>query len=207
MAKEKQEKARRADRLIGRRYRYTKDYQVLPGLGPKGSREKRVIYTGEWILPANDGESYQKLVKALRLLTALAVLAVLGALAILPPPMENKWYLPVLTVSLFPLAYQIMGAVSLPSQKTHMERQRYDKSVVRVGHSAMFAFVVMCLAALGLLVYWIVAASGGLGSPAYTGRDAAFALLLVLAAAAELLSWKLYGRIQPETVPNERFSG
>ncbi len=207
MAKEKQEKSRRADRLIGRRYRYTKDYQVLPGLGPKGSREKRVLYTGDWYLPVNDGEEYRKLVKALRLLTALAALAVLGALAILPPPMENKWYLPVLTVSLFPLAYQIMGAVSLPSQKTHMERQRYDKSVVRVGHSAMFAFVVMCLAALGLMVYWIVAASGGLGSPAYTGRDAVFAVLLILAAAAELVSWKLYGRIQAEKVPNERFSG
>lgn len=206
MAKDKQEKSR-SGRLIGRRYRYASDYRVVSGLGPNGSREKRVFYTGDWILPANGAEEFQKLVRGLRLLTALAALAVLGALAVLPPPMENKWYLPVLTVSCFPLAFQIMGAVSLPAQKTHMERQRYDKSVVRVGHSAMFAFVVMCLAALGLIIYWVVAASGGLGQPAYTGRDAVFVVLLILAAAAEFVSHKLYGRIKPEKLPNQSFSG
>lgn len=203
MAKQEKPKQKKSDRIIGRRYRYTKDYEIVPAIGANGRRQKQLLYTADWILPANEPEEYKALVLRMRILLALSVAAVLCATQALPAPMTNKWYLPVLMVSVFPLAYQIMSAVRLPAQKKRMERQEFDKGFVRLGHCAMFAFVVICAAALGLLVYWIVAAATELeGEAPYSLRDGLFAALLALAAAAELLLWRLCRQIRPETVPN-----
>lgn len=206
MAKQGKKSGERAGRLIGRRYRYTDDYKVVPSIGAGGRHEKRVIYTGEWIRPTNGEAAYRRLVRAIWVLLALAVLAVIGAVQILPPPMTNKWYVPVLMISVFPLAYQVLGAVRIPPAVTCMERQHYDKSFVRTGHSATFAFVVMCLAALALVIYWIVAAVGTVeGEAPYSLRDGLFAVLLAAAAAAELGIRKLVGQLATENVENSAY--
>lgn len=203
MAKQANKDGKRSDRLIGRRYRYTADYQIVPALGPGGTRSKRLIYRGEWILPVNDAAEYRRLVLSMRLLLALAVGAVIGALMVLPPPMENKWYVPVLVFSSFPIAFEIMGAVRLPASPRHMERQHFDKSFLRLGHSAMFAFVVMCAAALGLAIYWIVVSVRTVeGAQPYAAGDAVFAVLLAAAAAAEFQIYRLHKRIRTETLEN-----
>lgn len=206
MAKQEQKTEKRADKLIGRRYRYTADYQVVPALGPDGGSGKRVVYIGKWILPRCGEAGYSRLVPALWILTGFAVLAVLIAAQILPPPMEHKWYLPVLMISVFPLAYQVMGAFRLPARKKPMERQRYDKSFVRVGHSALFVFVLICAALLGDAAYWIVRACGALaGSASYSLRDGLFVLLLVLAAGAEFAAYRLFRTIQTDTLENSAY--
>ena len=110
MAKNESKTEQRSGRIVGRRYRYTEDYKVLPALGGPGGRGKRVIYTAPWIVPELDAGNWQKLVRALRTLTALAVLAYVASFCAVPPPMENKWYVPVLALGAFPLAYQVSGS-------------------------------------------------------------------------------------------------
>ncbi len=199
MAKNQPKNEKRSDRIIGRRYRYTGDYKVLPAMG--GSRERRVVYVGKWILPANEPEEYRKIVLWMRLLLGVAVLAFAGAIQVLPAPMTNKWYVPVLMIAVFPLAYGVLGAFALPAARRRMERQQYDKSFVRVGHSAVFALAVMGLGALGTGIFWIVNAAGGLEPRlAYTLRDGLYLLLLALSAGAELAVWKLFRRVRPETL-------
>lgn len=203
MAKQEKPKAKRSDRIIGRRYRYTGDYQIVPGIGSSGRPQKQVLYTADWVMPANEPREYKRLVLGLRVLLAVAVAAVVCATQVLPAPMTNKWYLPVLVISFFPLAYQIMGAFRMPAERIRMERQEYDKSFLRVRHSAVFVLVLICLSALGTVIYWIVAAGGKLeGAMPYSLRDGIFAGLLVLAAAAELLLHRLGGRLRTDTVEN-----
>lgn len=203
MAKQEKPKAKRSDRIIGRRYRYTGDYQVVPAIGSNGRPQKQLLYTGDWVMPLNEPEEYRRLVRWLRMLTAVAAAAVVCATQVLPAPTTNKWFLPVLVVSFFPLAYQIMGAFRMPAERKRMERQEYDKSFLRLRHTAVFTLVLICLSALGTGIYWIVAAGGKLeGAAPYSLRDGIFAGLLVLAAAAELLIRKRAGSLRTETVEN-----
>ena len=194
---------KRSDRIIGRRYRYTADYRVVPGLGPNGSRERRVLYTAPWVVPVNDPAEYKGIVLRMRVLLALVGLAFLGAVTVLPTPMTHKWYLPLLMTALFPIAFQVMSLTFIPGEPKPLERQRFDKGFVRMGHSAMFAFVIMCLSGLGVVVYWLFAAFGTVEDSApYALGDGLFALLLVVAAGAELTIYRLFGRIRTETREN-----
>ncbi len=205
MAQKPQKTEKKTNRLIGRRYRYTDDYQVVPALGNEG-RGKRILYIGPWILPTNELEEYKKLVLWIRILTVVAVAAALGAMNVVPPPSTHKWYLPILVFALFPLAYQVMGAATMPATLTHMERQRYDKGIVRAGQSAGFSLVVICLSALGCLVYWIIAAVGTIeGEAPYALGDGVFAALLVLAAAAEWMVRQLSRRIKTDTLDHDAY--
>ena len=124
-----------------------------------------------------------------------------------PANMTHRWYMPVLVASVFPLAYQVMGAVSLPPKISYMERQKYDKSFVRVGHSAVFALVLFGLAALGCVIYWIIVAVSEYveGSAPYSLNDGAFAALLVLAGAAELFNYRFFKRVQTDTFDNDAY--
>lgn len=206
MAEKKQQSEKKSNRIIGRRYRYTGDYTVYQVLSPGGGMTKRVTYNGRWILPINDPEEYGKIVSLLWILTAVAAAAIAGALCVLPAPMTHKWYMPVLVMGLFPLGYQIMGAVMIPPQITHMERQRFDKSFLRTGHSAMFTFVVVCLSALGCGIYWIVYAVSTIEDSApYSLMDGLFAFLLILAAAAEFTVYKTARRIKTDTLDNDAY--
>ena len=207
MAKNEGKTEKRSNRIVGRRYRYTEDYKVLSALSGPGGRGKQVIYTAPWIVPDLDPETWQKLVRALRVLTALAVLSWVGAFLAVPPPTENKWYVPVLAVGAFPLAYQVMGAVSLVREKKPLERQQYDKSFVRVHHCAVFTFVILCLSALCFAVCQILTAAGVLQAAPFAAGDAAFAALLVLTAAAELLIRRLCRGIKTDTLENSAYSG
>ena len=206
MAKNERKTEQRSGGIVGRRYRYTEDYKILPALGGPGGRERRVIYTAPWTLPKLDEAAWKTLVRRLWILTALAVLAFLGVF-LLPMNWQTRWYMPVLALGCFPLAYQVMGAVSLPREKKPLERQQYDKSFVRVRHSAVFALVLICLSALGFGIWWILSAAGVLETVPFTARDAAFAALLILMAAAELLTCRLCRGIETETLENSAYSG
>ena len=205
MAQKPRETEEKSNRLIGRRYRYTNDYQVVPALGSDG-RGKRIFYIGSWFLPVNEPVEYRKLVLWIQILTAAALAAVLVAVGIIPPPYDHKWYLPILVLGLFPLAFQVMGAVRIPGKIIHMEHQRYDKSIVRAGQSAAFALVVICISALGCLAYWIVAAVGTVPNEApYAWTDGAFAALLILAAAAEWAVRRLSRKIKIDTLDHDAY--
>lgn len=206
-AKSNAEPKEKSGKLIGRRYRYTNDYQVVPELGPNGGRGKRLVYVGRWIRPGNDTAEYKTIVLWMRILTATAVLFTAAALGLHPAAMTHRWYVPVLVASMFPLAYQVMGAAMLPGEISYMERRRYDKSFVRAGHSAMAALVMFGLSALGCVIYWIiVAASGNVeGSMPYSLMDGVFAALLVLAGAAELFTYRFFKRIKPDTFDNDAY--
>lgn len=192
---------------VARRYRYTNDYQAVPRLGPNGGRGKQLIYIGPWFLPTNEEAEYKKLVLWMWLLTAAAVAGVLGALLTHPAEKTFRLYLPVLVAGLFPLSFQIMGALTVPGKRSHMDRRQYDKGLGRIGGSAMASFVMICLTALGCLIFWIVTANREFdGKASYSLlHDGGFAALLVLAALAELTVKRLSGRIQVDMLPNDSY--
>lgn len=194
---------KRSDRIIGRRFRYTDDYKSVPTLGADGKKENDLVYVGKWIHVLNVEAEYKRIVLIMRIMTALTVLAVAGAVFVLPLPMTHKWYLPVLVASVFPLAYQIMGAVKLPSKPAYLERVRFDKSLRRVGHSAMAALVIIGLSILGVAAYWITGLFVSIeGAQPYSLRDAAYALLSLAAAGAELLTFLQFRKIKTELAEN-----
>lgn len=206
MSDKPQKTEKKSNGYVVRRYRYTNDYQAVPSLNPKGGRDSRLFYIGPWIHPTNDEAEFKSLIFGMRLLTAVAVAAVLAALAVLPGPMTHKWFMPVLVISSFPLAFQIMGAAVLSAKTTPLERRQYDKGILRTGQSAVFTFVVICLAALGCLIYWIVAAAGDIEDSApYALMDGVFAAMLVLAAVAELRVHRLSKAIKTELLDNEAY--
>ena len=196
----------KSHKLIGRRYRYTGDYQVVSSLGPYGGRQKQMIYIGQWIRPSNETGEYKNIVLWMRILTAIAVVTAVCAMWLHPAEMTHRWYVPVLVVSLFPLLYQVMGAVTIPAEPSYMERQRYDKSILRVGHSAVAALVLFCISALGCVIYWIVASVSELeGSVPYSLMDGVFAALLIASGAAELTTYRFFQRIKTDTFDNDAY--
>ncbi|MBQ1411537.1 MAG: hypothetical protein IIY94_09695 [Oscillospiraceae bacterium] len=203
---DQQPKSEKKPRVFGRRYRYTNDYKVVPALGMNGPRGNRILYIGQWYRPSNPAEEYRAIVLWLRIWTAVAILAAGCGMWLHPADLENRWYVPLLAISLFPLAYQLIGAVMLPQAVSYMERQRYEKTFVRIQHSAVFALVVFCLSALGCLVFWLVHL---LGDPAhsisYTLGDGIFAGLLILAGIAELKTNEFSRKIQTDIFDNEAY--
>ena len=205
MAKEPQKTEKKSNRLIGRRYRYADDYQIVPALAGNG-RGQRVIYNGQWILPTNDPEQYKKLVLWMRILTAMVLVALLAAIDLVPAPNTHKWYLPILVGALYPLSYQVMGVATIPARIRHMERRQYDKSFLRAGHSATFTVVMLCLSALACLIYWLVAAFGTIEDEApYSLADGGFAFLLILSVAAELTVRRLARKVETETLEHDAY--
>lgn len=205
MAKTPQQSEKKSNRIIGRRYRFAEDYQLIPDLKGNG-RNKRIVYIGPWILPTNEPEEYKRVVRWMRILTALVLIAVFAAMEQIPFPATYKWYFPILVISLFPLLHQVMGAWMLPAKICHMERQRYEKSFGRIGSSAMFTFVVLCLSALAYLIYWIIAATSIIeGEAPYALADGIFAALLVFSAVTELQVRRLSRRIKTDTLDNSAY--
>ena len=206
MANQKPDSEKKTGRIVGRRYRYTGDYQVVAALGPNGRRGKQLIYLGQWIRPVNEAGEYKTIVLWLRILTAVAAVAAVCAMWIHPADMTHRWYVPILVAGLFPLLYQAMGAMTLPAEPSYMERQQYDKSFVRVGHSAAFALTLVCISALGCVIYWIlVTVSEVEGSVPYSLKDGAFAALLVVTGLAELAAYRFFRKLRTETYDNDAY--
>ena len=87
-----------------------------------------------------------------------------------------------------------------------MERQRYEKSIVRVGHSAVAVLLLCCISALGCVIYWILASTTELeGSEPYSLRDGVFAVLLILAMLSERMSYRFFRKIQTDTYDNDAY--
>ncbi len=197
---------KRSERIIGRRFRYTDDYKSITKLGAGGRKENELIYVGRWIHILNGERELSRIVLLMRIMAGIALVSVVGAVLVLPLPMTHKWYLPVLIFSLFPIAYQIMGAVKLPGKPAYMERAKFDKSVKRAGNASLFALIVTGLSILGLAAYWIVGAFVEIeGAQPYSVRDGVYALLAAAAAAAELVSYLQFRKISTETVENSAY--
>lgn len=189
-------------KIIGRRYRYNDDYKTAPRLDAKG-RYDELIYIGKWINPLNGDAEYAKSVLLARIFVTVSVITVIAALVILPPPMSNKWYLPVLTTSVFPIAYEIMAAVALPSKRRPMERIKYDKSFGRLRVLPIVCFIIFGLTLIGVVVYWVLAAVKVIpDAPSYTVRDAAFVLFVLASAAANAKILYEIKKIKTETREN-----
>ena len=185
------------------RYRYTDDYRTVSYVDEKGRSRKRFVYTGKWFCMLNDADEYRRIVLTVRAASFISLAAVLLAMLILPAPVNGKWYLVPVAVSLFPLSYQLMGAAALPGKPKPMESAGYHRSVRRVAQSSGFCFAVLAASVAGLLLYWILTASGSLknGAP-YTFRDAVFAVCLVLAAGACRFNGKEMKKIRIEEREN-----
>lgn len=193
----------RVEKRIFRRFRYTEDYRTTTYVGANGKPKDRVTYIGEWYCPVNPAEEYRSIVVFAWVLVILSTLAVFGALFSLPAPLEHKWYAVALSFSLFPLAYAIMGVARLPRKPEPMERARHDKTVLRLKHSAVAILVILGLTAVGLIVYWILAASKVLKNAApYAIGDGIFLGCLLVAAAANILLYAKMKQIKTETREN-----
>ena len=185
------------------RYRYTDDYKTVSRVDEKGKKRHHLIYTGKWFLVMNGADEYHKTVRRVQAASLVSLAAVIVALLILPVPVNDKWYLVPLVISLFPLSYLAMGAVMLPQQVEPMESARYHRSILRVMQSSTLCFAALAASAAGLVVYWILAAAGKIGSATqYTIRDAVFAACLILTACFCLLIRNMMKRIRIEEREN-----
>lgn len=206
MANPKPDSEKKTGRIVGGRYRYTGDYQVVAPLGPTGRRSKQLVYVGQWIRPVNEAGEYKTIVRWLRILTAVALVTAICAMGIHPADMTHRWYMPVLVAGILPLFYQAMGAMTLPAAPSYMERRQYNKSFARVGHSAAFALTLLCISALGCVIYWILATISQVeGSAPYSLRDGAFAALLVVTGLAELAAYRFFRKVRTETCDNDAY--
>ena len=190
-------------KIVGRRYRYTSDYKTTRYLGPSGREEKRIVYIGKWIRPLNGEFELGRIVLTSRILVAVTILAVLLSLFILPTPVEGKWYIIPLVVSLFPIAYEVMSAVLLSAKTEKFERIKFDKSFIRLRTSSVICIVMVLLAAFGLIVYWALALFKVFEPPApYSLRDALFALCVIAALAASFIIYKQMKLVRTEELEN-----
>ena len=207
MAKQDSEQRKeREPRLIGRRYRYTKDYKRTTYVGANGRPKDRIVYIGKWICPTDEPETYRRIVLTLRIAIGVAAAAIIAALFIVPAPMENKWHVPVLALSLFPLAFGVIGACMLPNKPTPMERAKFEKSFQRMKHSAVAGLIILVLAAIGAIVYWILAATGVYRNAApFALADGIFFVCLPLAAAAYVAIYREAGKLNTETRENAAY--
>lgn len=190
------------EKRVFRRFRYTEEYRSTPYVGANGKSKERFTYIGEWYCPVNEAGEYKGIVIAAWAAVIVAVLSTLGALFSIPAPLENKWYVVALTFSLFPLAYAVMGAARLPSKPEPMEHARFDKSVLRLKHSAVAVLVILALTALGLIAYWILTACGVYAAAPYALGDGIFAGCILLAAAANVLLYAKMKQIKTEVREN-----
>ena len=185
------------------RYRYTDDYKTVSRVDEKGKKRHHLIYTGKWFLVMNGADEYHKTVRRVQAASLVSLAAVIVALLILPVPVNDKGYLVPLVISLFPLSYLAMGAVMLPQQVEPMESARYHRSILRVMQSSTLCFAALAVSAAGLVVYWILAAAGKIGSATqYTIRDAVFAACLILTGCFCLLIRNMMKRIRIEEREN-----
>ena len=201
----KKKSSERSESLVFRRFRYTDDYKAVPTISANGRQTNSLVYLREWYLPVNEPGEYKRIVLIMRVLTAAALAGALGASALVPLPLVSKWFIPVLLLALIPMVYQIMGVVMLGNKPRHMERSQHDKSVIRSGHSAMAGFVIICIAALVFILYWV---TSGFGSDEYSAfglRDAGVAALIVLSALAEWGVYASFRKIKVETVENSAY--
>ena len=190
-------------KLIGRRFQYTKDYKTTTYLGPSGREEKRIVYIGKWILPVNDEAEFKRITLTARILVALSVLLFLFTFFIVPLPTGGKWYILPLATMVFPLAYEVMSAFLLPARPEKMERAKFDKSIIRLKVSSVICIVMTVLAALGLILYWVLAAFKVFEPPApYCFRDALVALGMAALLAASFLIYKQIKLVRTEEVEN-----
>lgn len=204
MRGEKLKETTKTEKRLFRRLRYTEDYKSTPYVGANGKSRERLTYIGEWYCPTN--ADYTRIAWTARAAVLLALISAVGALFVLPPPMNNKWYAAVLTVSLFPLAYAVMGAVRLPVKPDPMERVTYDKSVLRMKHSAAATLIIDALTVLGVIVYWILAATGVYADAApFALGDGIFLACLAISVAANVLLYAKTAQISIEKRENASF--
>ena len=190
-------------KIVGRRYRYTGDYRTTAYLGPNGREEKRIVYIGKWIYPLNDESELKRIVLTARIFVAVTLIAVLFSLFILPPPVEGKWYVLPLVISLFPVAYEVMSAFLLSSKKEKFERIKFDKSFIRLRTSSVICIVTVLMAAVGLIIYWALALFKVFEPPAsYSLRDALFALSIIAALASSFITYKQMKLVRTEELEN-----
>ncbi len=192
-------------KIVGRRYRFVDDYKKEVYVGANGRSKERIRYIGEWVWSLNEKSAYKKIVLLSRIAVAVIVAAVVAALMIVPLPLENKWYLPVMAVALFPLMYAVMGVVRMPNEGKPMERQRFANSFERARVAAIGCLVIFAAAMLAWIVYWILFACGVIKAAPFSVRDGVFAVCLLLAGAACMLIVRKTKEIKTELRDNASY--
>lgn len=189
----------RLGKIIGRRYRFVDDYKKQTYVGANGKAKQRIIYIGEWVCPLNEPDAYRKIVLISRIAAGVALAAVIAAMFIVPLPIENKWYLPVTAMSLFPLLYAIMGVVKMPNRVKPMERQSFAHSFERAKSASVVCLVFLGIASVVWIVCRILILCGVIAeAQPFSVRDEAFVFFLLLAGAACFLTVRKTKEIKTE---------
>lgn len=127
--------------------KYMDDFQTVEGTDRKGRPRKMAVYTGIWYVCRDAREAGWKLTAAL----AAAVLLAAVYVRVLTAPHQAAGQYPVmvpLLAGLFPAAYLIMGALSLPFRGKPQRRDQYMHSFIRASRSAAAVTALVTTGAL-----------------------------------------------------------
>lgn len=171
-------------KIVGRRYRFVDDYKKQVYVGANGKSKERISYIGQWVWPLNEQSEYARIVLFSRIAAGVLLAAAAASLVIVPLPLENRWYLPITAIAFFPLLYVIMGVIKMPTKARPMERQRFANSFERARGAAVVCLVFLGLALITWAVCWILVRCKVMAGTAFSVRDGAYALCLLLAGAA-----------------------
>lgn len=175
-------------KIIGRRYRFVDDYKKTVYVGANGRPKDRITYIGEWVWPLNDEYDYKRIVLVSRIAAGIAVAALIAALLLQGTETGGKWYMAAAALSVFSLAYMVMGAVMMPTNMRPMERMRYHGSFERAKGAAIVTLIILGLSAITWLVCWILVWCGvPVVESGFSWRDIVFAVCLLIAAAASFV--------------------
>lgn len=196
----------RVAKIVGRKYRFVDDYKKTVYVGANGKSKDRVTYIGKWVWLQNDDEAYSRIVLFCRIAIGVAVAALIGSVFILGNTTGGKWYMPVAVLTVFPLAYAIMGAVAMPGRKKPMERKKFNDSFERTKIAAYLTLIFLGLSALTWLICWILTWNGvKVVQSEFSWQDAGFLVCLVLSAAASLVIIRKIKEIKTELRDNASY--
>lgn len=172
------------------------DYRLETRIDPKTGKETRVpVYEGLYYLyPVGYRYTKQELLLRLSLLCALWWAAFLAYLFAGTPSTYFMGVLPVVSCSLFPAVYMVLGLFALSRAPLRMTSTQKENAVSRPFHSAVGCMLLAAMACVGDFVMLVRGADFSAEMPGF----ALLLLLCVLSLAQTRLTRDLASQIKPE---------
>ncbi len=166
--------------------RFLKDYELVTSVDEKGREKKAVAYKGSYFdfeIAEEDYQGFRKLAWAL--IVAMIALQI-GAGFVANRGMYQIYIAVPYVLCFFPLVYLSAGALRLPKNTTHLQRDQAELTIRRMKRSGAALLVLNSMVIISELVYLVF-----LNQAAGIGRELAFlALAVPIGVINALLFWK-----------------
>ena len=169
---------------VSKRFRYIEDYEMRQVPGRNGKTVRKAVYIGPYLLPGHTDRQYAQyrmsaIAAAVVTVLALAALLLVSEYAVYRQ--EGLYAIVPAVMCLFPCAYLVMGAFSLPRKNGRMQRDQHMHSVRRVRRSSIGVFVLTALSVLLTVVFVL-----SVGTPDVGWWDLIYLIALLAPCASSL---------------------